>query len=106
MKLSDLTFRQIAIGVPALGFLNWAVLQFAFLSSMSADQRKQLYPAWIPWPYLFVLSTAFVVIALWFVFRYRGTLATHERRIVLFAMALGSLCSMLMIAAIRLAWHI
>lgn len=106
MKLSDLSFRQVAIGVPVLGLLNWAIFQFAILPSMSANERKQLYPSWIPWPYLYLICLSFITVAFWFVFRYRGTLATDERRIALFAMALGSLCGILMILALRLAWHI
>lgn len=106
MKLSDLTLRQVAIGVPILCLINWAAFQFAILPNMSGDQRQQLYPAWVSSPYLYAICLAFVGVALWFVFRYRGALATNERRIVLFAMAIGSLCGMLMIAAIRLVWHI
>ena len=106
MKLSDLTLRQIAVGVPTLCLLNWAVLQFAVLPNMSGDERKRLYPAWVSSPYVYGVCTVFVVVALWLVFRHRGASQTHERRLVLFAMALGSLCGMMMIAAIRLAWHI
>jgi hypothetical protein len=106
MRLSDLTIRQGGIGVPVLGLLNWAVLQFAVLPNMSADQRRQLYPNWISSPYLYATCVAFVCVALWFVFRYRGTLATQERRIALFAMALGSLCGTLLILALRVTWRI
>ena len=106
MKLSDLTLGQVAVGVPALSLLNWAVFQFAVLPHMSGYERKQLYPAWISSPFVYAVCVAFAAVAFWFVFRYRGASATHERRIVLFAMALGSLCGMLIIAAIRLAWHI
>lgn len=106
MKLSDLTLGQVGIGVLALGLLNWAVLQIAVLPNMSGDQRTQLYPAWVSSPYPYTICLVFVAAALWFVFRYRGTLATHERRIALFAMPLGSLCGMLMIAVIRVMWHI
>jgi|GEM_PF-4737673 len=106
MKLSDFTLRQVALGVPLLGLLNWAVFQFVILPSMSADERKHLYPTWIPWPYLYLICAIFIAVAFWFVFRYRGTLATAERRIALFAMALGSICGLLMIAVIRFVWHI
>ena len=106
MKLSDLTLRQVGIGIPLLGLLNWAVFQFAILPSMSANEREQLYPTWIPWPSLYLICAIFIAVAFWFVFRYRGTLATTERRVVLFALALGFLCGMLMIASIRIVWHI
>lgn len=49
MKLSDFTLRQVAIGIPLLGLLNWAVFQFAILPSMSANERKQLYQLGFPW---------------------------------------------------------
>jgi len=106
LKLSDLSIRQVAIAVPTLAILNWAVFQFAVLPNMSEEERRQLYPGWISSPYVYALCFIFIGFALWFVFLYRGTLATHERRIALFGMALGSFFGMLMISAIRLSWHI
>jgi hypothetical protein len=106
MKLENLSFRQVALGVLVLGFLTWAGLQFAILPSMPAEERKQLYSGWPSTPYPYFVGIAFICFAVWFVFSYNGSLATHGRKIVVFAMALGSLGGMLMILAIRLAWHL
>jgi hypothetical protein len=103
-KLEDLSLRQIAIGVPAFGFVNWALLQFVFLPKMLQSQRDHLYAG--SNSYLYSLSIAFIIFAYWFTFRYRGQYATHGRKIVVFAMALGSLCGMIMMFAIRAYWHI
>jgi len=78
LKPSDLSIRQVAIAVPILAILNWAVFQFAVLPNMSEEQRRQLYPGWISSPSVYALCFIFIVFALWFVFLYRGTLATHE----------------------------
>lgn len=106
LKLSDLSIRQVSIAIPLLAVLNWAVLQFAILPNMSEEQRKQLYPGWTSSPYAYALCFIFVGFAFWFVFLYRGILANHQRRLALFAMALGSIFGMLMISGIRLFWHI
>src|SRR5580704_10988225 len=98
MKLEDLSVRQVAIAVPALGVLNWAILQFAFLPGMSRSQREHLYAG--SNPYLYALTVAFIVFGCWFTFGYRGRFATHGRKIAVFAIALGSLCGMVMVIAI------
>jgi hypothetical protein len=106
MKVEDLSFRQVAVAVPLLGLCNWALLQFVMLPEMAEEQRRRLYLGSVLTPYLYGISIAFVCFAVWFVFSYRGPLATHGRRIAVFAMALGSVCGMLMILVIRLTWHI
>jgi hypothetical protein len=106
VKLEDLSIRQIAIGVPILGLINWAILQYAILPSMPEDRRKQLYAGLAGSPYLYGVSVAFIVFAVWFVFSYQGRFATHGRKVAVFAMALGSLCGLIMILAIRVYWQI
>lgn len=98
--------RQVAIGVPALGLLDWAFLQFIALPNMTDRQRALFYSAWDSKPYLYVLSLGFIGFAIWFVFFYRGPLMTPGRKIVVFGMALGAVCGMLMILVIRLTWRI
>jgi hypothetical protein len=71
---------------------------------MTPAQRKHFYSDGSP--YSWAVAIAFDCFAVWFVFFYRGTLATHKRKIIVFALALGSLCGMLMNLAIRLKWHI
>jgi hypothetical protein len=106
MKLEDLSLRQVAIGVPVLGLLDWAFLQFVALPNMTERQRALLYSIWDSTPYLYAITLAFVGFAIWFVFFYRGPLMTQGRKIAIFGMALGSVCGMLMILVIRLTWHI
>ncbi len=106
MKLQDLSMRQVAIGVPVLGLLDWAFLQFIALPNMTDRQRALLYSAWDSKSYVYFLSLAFVGFAIWFVFIYRGPLMTQGRRIAVFGMALGAVCGILMIFVIRLTWHI
>jgi hypothetical protein len=105
MKLEDLSLRQVAVGVPVLGFVNWAALQYAILPGMPEDRRKQLYVGFGS-PYLYGVSIAFIVFAVWFVFSYQGRFATHGRKVAVFGMALGSVCGMIMMIAIRTYWHI
>jgi hypothetical protein len=106
VKIEDLSLRQVAIVVPILGFLNWAVFQFLILPPMPEEQRQRLYAGWASTPYPYAVSLAFILFAAWFVFFYRGRVSTHGRRIAVFAMAFGALCGMLMIFAIRTVWHI
>ena len=89
-----------------LAILNWAILQFAILPNMTGDQRTQIYPKWMSAPYLYGIVLAFICFGFWFVFVYKGKLATHERKIGVFAMALGLLCGMLIVISIRAVWHI
>jgi hypothetical protein len=97
--------RQVAIAVPILFLLNWAFAQFVALPNMPENQRKQLYTSAFA-PYGYSISIAFVCFAIWFVFFYRGPWMTHGRKIVIFALALGSVGGMLMVLVIRLTWHI
>jgi hypothetical protein len=106
MKLEDFSLRQVAVAVPILGLLNWAFLQFVALPNMTEEQRKHLYTGSAFAPYGYTISAIFVCFAIWFVFFYRGRWLTHGRKIAVFGMALGSICGMLMIAVIRLTWHI
>ena len=106
MKFEDLSLRQVAIGVPIFGLINWAILQWAVLPTMPEDRRKQLYTGSASSPYLYGVCLAFIVFAVWFVFKYQGRFATHGRKVAVFAMALGSICGMIMILAIRAYWRI
>jgi hypothetical protein len=106
MKLEDFSLRQVAIGIPALVFAYWAAMQFVILPHMSEEHRRHIYPDNFGAHYLQAISIAFMVFAAWFVFRYKGRFATHGRKLVVFAMALGSLCGMLLQFAIRSYWHI
>jgi len=108
MKFASLSLRQVAIGVPIFGVLNWAILQFAILPKMTEAQRMRLYAGWSSTPYPLLINTAFICFAVWFVFSYtyKGSLATPGRKIAVFAMALGSLCGMLVSLAIRVVWRI
>ncbi len=106
MKIEDLSLRQVAAGVSVLGFLNWAVLQFLILPTMPEEQRKRLYAGWLSTPYPYAISLAFMLFAVWFVFSYRGRFSTRGRQIAVFAMAMGALCGIVMILAIRTVWHI
>ena len=106
MTFGELSLLQVGIGVPVLGFLNWALLQFLILPEMPEEQRKQLYAGWASTPYPYAMSFAFILFAAWFVFYYRGRFSTHGRKIAVFATAIGALCGIVMILAIRAVWHI
>jgi len=106
MKLEDFSLRQVAIGIPTLVFAYWAAMQFVILPHMSDERRRHIYPNDFGAHYLQALSAVFIIFAAWFVFRYDGRFATHGRRIVVFAMALGSACGWLLEVAIRSYWHI
>lgn len=97
MKLEELSLRQVAVAIPVLALLNWAIFQFGFLPKMTEQERNGICDGWMSTPYPYVISVALVCTAIWFVFFYRGRYATHGRRITAFAMALGALCGMLMI---------
>ncbi len=106
MKLEDFSLRQVAIGIPALVFAYWAALQSVILPHMSEDRRRHIYPNNFGAHYLQAISFAFIIFAAWFVFRYKGRFATHGRKLVVFAMALGSFGGMILEFAIRSYWHI
>ena len=104
MKLGDLSLRQVGVCVPLLVLLDWALCNFVLLPGMPEDQRRRLYSALNS--YLLALSVTFVALAFWFVFRYRGRFSTHAARLAAIALALGTLCGLLMIVVIRAMWHI
>jgi len=106
MKLKDLSLRHVAVIVPAFTLVAWVVFQFAILPNVTEGQREHLYSGSGSTPYLYAMNIAFICFAIWFVFSYRGPLATPERKTVIFAIALGSVCGMLLTIAIRLTWHI
>lgn len=105
MKLDDVSLRQVAVGIPVLALAYWAALQFAILPHISEDRRRHIYSA-VGAPYLRAASLIFMAFAVWFVFRYQGRFATHRRKIVVFALALGSFCGMILEFAIRTYWHV
>ena len=105
MTLKDFSFRQVAVGIQILGLLNWAFLQFAALPNMSIQERKEMYSGWMSTPYPYALSVLGICALIWFAFFYGGRHSTHGRRIAAFAMALGALCGMLIILAVRLTWR-
>ena len=43
MRLIDLSFRQVAVGVLILGILNWAMFQFGFLPNMTEQERRDIH---------------------------------------------------------------
>lgn len=106
MKLEKFSFRLVAVAVPMLALLNWAIFQFALLPKMTEQERKGIYAGWMSTPYPYAVSVALVCATMWFVFWYRGRYSTHGIRIAAFAMAVGALSGMLMILVIRLTWHI
>ncbi|MFI5176111.1 MAG: hypothetical protein ACHQKY_14720 [Terriglobia bacterium] len=106
MKLEQLSLRQVTVGILLLSFLNWAFLQFVALPGMEDEQRRRLYSGWASTPYPYAISAAFIVFAIWFVFYYRGQLATRGLKIAVFGMALGALCGMVIMLVIRTTWHI
>ncbi len=106
MKLSCLSFPQVAAAVTILCAVNWAVLQFFFLPSLSEEQRRHIYPAWVHSPYIYAMCFAFTACAFWFVFRYRGNPATYEKRITLFGMGLATMGGLFMLTVLRATWHI
>jgi hypothetical protein len=105
MKLEDVSLRQVAVGIPALALAYWAALQFAILPHISEDRRRRIYSG-LGAPYFRAVSLIFMAFAAWFVFRYQGRFATRGRKIVIFALALGSFCGMILEFAIRAYWHI
>ncbi len=106
MKIEDFSLRQVAIWIPALVVAYWAALQFIVLPRMSEERRQHIYPNNFGAHYLQAIGFAFMVFAAWFVFLYRGRYATHGRKVVVFAMAVGSICGMVLEFAIRSYWHI
>ncbi|HXR32202.1 MAG TPA: hypothetical protein VN830_00730 [Verrucomicrobiae bacterium] len=106
MRLENLSLRQVAIAVPILGLVNWAIFLFAFLPKMTEQDRKGIYAGWMSTPYPYAGSIALICAAIWFVFLYRGSYSTQGRRVAAFAMALGASCGMLIILVIRITWHI
>ncbi len=105
MKLEDVSLRQVAAWIPALALAYWAALQFAIFPHISEDRRRHIYSGFGT-PYLRAVSLIFMAFAVWFVFRYQGRFATHGRKIVVFALALGSFCGMILEFTIRAYWHI
>src|SRR5579863_5566150 len=101
-----LSLRQVSICVLVLGVLNWAGLQFVILPKMTVAERREIYSGWMSTPYPDVAGLIFICSAAWFLAFYRGTRATHGIRIAICAMASGAFYGMLMILAIRIAWHI
>ena len=75
MKIEDVSLSHVAVAVTALGLINWAALQFVVLPTMQEEQRKRLYAGWPSTPYPYVISCAFVLFAVWFVFFYQGRFA-------------------------------
>ena len=106
MKLRELSLGLVAVAVHVLVLLNWAGLQFVVLPNMSEDQRKHLYSGFASTPYPYIIGITFVCFAIWFVFSYRGPLMTEGRKTAVFGIALATICGMLLILAIRIAWHI
>jgi hypothetical protein len=106
MKVENLSLRQVGTGIPALVLAYWAALQFAILPNLSEDRRRHIYPSGSEVPYLLAVSLTFMIFGAWFVFRYQGRFATHGRKVAVFAMALGSLCGIILEFAIRAYWHI
>ena len=106
MKLEDLSLRQVAVAIPILALLNWAIFQFGILPKMTEQERNEIYAGWMSTPYPYVISLAFICAAIWFVFSYRGRYSTQGRRVAAFGMALGAMCGMLLILVIRITWHI
>jgi hypothetical protein len=98
--------RQVAVAVPILGLLNRAILKFALLPGMTAQERRRIYSVWLSTPYPYAVSAALICAAVWFVFSYRGRYSAHGRKIAAFAMAVGALCGMLIVVLIRATWHI
>lgn len=106
MKLEDLSFRQMTIGILLLSLVRWAFLQFFALPHMSQNERNGIYSGWVFKPYSYAVSLALIVVLFWFAFVYRGHHSTHGRRVAAFGMAFAGLCGMLIILAIRFTWHI
>ena len=106
MKLENVSFRQIAVAIPILAFLNWAIFQFEILPRMTDEERSGIYAGWMSTPYPYLISLAFICAAVWFVFSYRGRYSTQGRRIAAFGMALGTVYGMILILVIRVTWHI
>jgi hypothetical protein len=106
VKLGNLSFRHVALGIFVLALLNWAFLQFVVLPNMSVQECGGMYAGWISAPYPYAISVLIIFAFIWFAFFYRGRHSTHGRRIAAFGMALGGLCGMAMILVIRLTWHI
>jgi len=106
VKLEHVSFRQIAVAIPILAFLNWAIFQFEILPKMTSQERNEIYAGWMSTPYPYLISLAFICAAVWFVFSYRGRYSTQGRRIAAFGMALGTVCGMILILVVRITWHI
>jgi len=63
VKFDGLSFRQIAVAIPILALLNWAIFQFGILPKMTEQERKAIYAGWMSTPYPYVISLAFVCAA-------------------------------------------
>ena len=48
VKLENLSFRQVAVGIFLLALLNWAFLQFVALPNMSDQGREGIYYSFRP----------------------------------------------------------
>jgi len=106
MKLEQLSFRPVAVGIFLLTLLNWVFLQFIALPNMSEHGRKEIYAGWISSPYSYAISVALILAFGWFAFSYRGRHSTRGRRIAAFGMALAGLCGMLLIIVVRVSWRL
>jgi len=106
VRIENLSLQQVAVAVPILGLFNWAILQFAVLPGMTEQERTGIYSGWLSTPYLYAVSVAYILAAVWFVFSYRGRYSTHGTKIAAFGMAMGAFCGMLLTLLIRLSWHI
>jgi hypothetical protein len=106
LRLGDLSFRQISVAAVILWIVTWAGFQFVILPHLTQQERVGIYAGWMSTPYPYTISVSLILAAGWFAFSYRGRYATHERRILVFGMALGVIGGMLMILVLRASWHI
>ena len=106
MKATQITFKQLGIGIALLMVINWAFLNFVMLPKMTVFERQNLYPDWLSNVYFYLLEASVVLVACWFAFRYEGRFGTYPRKLAAFAIALGILGGLLIIGVIRASWHI
>ena len=105
LNWEELTYKKVAIAIVVFAIANWAISQFFILPRMTAYQRASIMAGWHYGISPYILSVGFICFAIYFVFFHKGRFATHKNRLVIFAMAVGSACGIVLNGVLRLTWH-
>ena len=105
LNWEQLTYKNVAIGIVLFAIANWAMSQFVIFPRMSLYQRESIRASLNHGVSSYLLTLGLIAFALFFVFYYRGRFGTHRNRIVVFAMATGAACGLVLSTILRVTWH-